>query len=237
MIFWSKGALKLESDARVSGRMTEAWSPCGTREVRRRRPRHGVQDLQKEPRACSSSIANEPVRAKPEGGASHGGFISSFRGRTARCLTREGRNPRLHAMWAGRVLDGGGLAPGLWEETELRGLPPGARTARLRVVRARHRLRNREAPEKPRLAPPTARRHHGCESESRFASARAFGGFTTAGRPAREHGVNEDRASGGLRHPGRDATQPHALHGPEARFPSRPSSVVPELANPVCKFF
>jgi hypothetical protein len=80
MIFRSKGAPELESDARVSGRMTEAQCPCGTREVRRRGPRHGVRDPKTEPGACRSTLANEPVRAKPEGGANDGDIISSFRG-------------------------------------------------------------------------------------------------------------------------------------------------------------
>ncbi len=45
MTFRSKGALELETDARVSGRMTEAHCPYATGEARRCRPRDGGQDL------------------------------------------------------------------------------------------------------------------------------------------------------------------------------------------------
>jgi hypothetical protein len=43
-----------------------------------------------------------------------------------RSFTREGRDPRLHDMWARRALDGGGHTSELREGTALRDLPPGA---------------------------------------------------------------------------------------------------------------
>ena len=49
---------------------------------------------------------------------------------------------------------------------------------------------------KPEVAALIARRHYACESESRFATARAFGSFTSAGRPSRKHGGERGPALG-----------------------------------------
>jgi hypothetical protein len=68
-----------------------------------------------------------------------------------------------------------------------------------------------------------ARRHYGCENKAMaFAAGRGLRRRApwAASRPpvarTTSMGINEDRALGGLYHLGRDATQPHALHGPEA---------------------